>query len=163
MDRLPKLVRPQFPSLCKPGYHFPHWDALWIRWMLQTGMSAENQPRAESIDSPFPLVSVGSDWLPRGDEAVRQQHFPPQVKLISDVSRSLFFFFSQSTVALGGFPGASVVKNPPANAGDVTSIPGLGRSSEKRNSHPLQYSCLEIPVDRLAKGRTRLKRLCTLG
>ena len=40
----------------------------------------------------------------------------------------------------------SVVKNPPANAGDTRdsgSIPGLGRSSGGGNGNPLQYSCLE--------------------
>ena len=40
-----------------------------------------------------------------------------------------------------GFPGGSVVKNPPANLGDIGSIPGSGRSSRRRNGNPLQYSC----------------------
>ena len=42
-----------------------------------------------------------------------------------------------------GFPGGSVVKNPPANAGDAGSIPGSGRSPGGGNGNPLQYSCLE--------------------
>ena len=44
-----------------------------------------------------------------------------------------------------------VVKNTPANAGDVSKaglIPGLGRSPGGRHSNPLQYSCLENPMDR---------------
>ena len=41
-----------------------------------------------------------------------------------------------------------MVKNPPANAGDMVSIPGSGRSPEEGNGNPLQYSCLENPVDR---------------
>ena len=49
-----------------------------------------------------------------------------------------------------GFPGGSAVKNPPANAGDVGLIPGWGRSPGGRNSSPLQYSCLENPMDRRA-------------
>ena len=40
-----------------------------------------------------------------------------------------------------------VVKNPPANAGDIRD-PGLRRSSGGRHSNPLQYSCLENPMDR---------------
>ena len=36
-----------------------------------------------------------------------------------------------------------MVKNPPANAGDAGSIPGLGRSPGGGNGNPLQYSCLE--------------------
>ena len=47
-----------------------------------------------------------------------------------------------------GFPGSSVIKNTPANAGDVGSIPGLGRSPGKGNGSWLQYSCLENPMDR---------------
>ena len=49
-----------------------------------------------------------------------------------------------------GFPGASVVKNLPANAGDVSSVPGLGRSPGEGNGNPLQYSCLGNPLDRAA-------------
>jgi len=49
-----------------------------------------------------------------------------------------------------GFPGGSAVKNPPANAGDTDSIPGLGRSRGEENGNPLQYSCLENPMDRRA-------------
>ena len=47
-----------------------------------------------------------------------------------------------------GFPGGSVVKNPPANTGDTGSITDLGRSPEEGNCNPLQDSCLENPMDR---------------
>ena len=42
-----------------------------------------------------------------------------------------------------GFPGGSVVKNPPANVGDIGSIPGLGISPGGGNGNPFRYSCLE--------------------
>ena len=48
------------------------------------------------------------------------------------------------------FPGDSMVKNLPANAGDVGLIPGLGRSPGGGNGNPLQYSCLGNPTDREA-------------
>ena len=48
---------------------------------------------------------------------------------------------------LMGFTGGSVVKNPPANSGDVCSIPGSGRSPGEGTGYPLQYSCLENPMD----------------
>ena len=51
-------------------------------------------------------------------------------------------FLGHIDVSLG-FPGNSVAKNPPANVGDVGSIPGLGRSPGEQNGNPLQYSCLE--------------------
>ena len=38
-----------------------------------------------------------------------------------------------------------MVKNPPANTGDMGSIPGLGRSPGEGDGNPLQYSCLENP------------------
>ena len=43
-----------------------------------------------------------------------------------------------------------MVKNPPANAGDVGSIPGLGRSPGEENGNPLQNSCLDNYMDRRA-------------
>ena len=55
-----------------------------------------------------------------------------------------FLFFA-------GFSGGSVVKNLPANAGDtrdVGSIPGSGRFPRGGNGNPLQYSCLENPMNR---------------
>ena len=66
---------------------------------------------------------------------------------------------------------ALVVKNTPANAGDVRdagSVPGPGRSPGEGNGNPPQYSCLENPMDtgawrasvhRVTKSQTRLKRL----
>ena len=68
---------------------------------------------------------------------------------------------------------ALIVKNPPANAGDIRdagSMPGLGRSTGEGNGNPLQYSCLENPMDSEAwwamvhweaKSQKGLKRLST--
>ena len=49
-----------------------------------------------------------------------------------------------------GFPGGSEVKVSASNAGDLGSIPGSGRSPGEGNGNPLQYSCLENPMDRKA-------------
>ena len=46
-----------------------------------------------------------------------------------------------------GFPGGSEVKASACNAGDLGSIPGSGRSPGEGNGNPLQYSCLENPMD----------------
>ena len=72
--------------------------------------------------------------------------YSPWGRKESDMTEQL----SLSLCALLGFPGGSVVKNLPANAGDpgdVGSILGLGRSPEG-NGNPLQYSWLENPIDR---------------
>ena len=47
-----------------------------------------------------------------------------------------------------GFPGGSDGKESACNAGDPSSKPGLRRSPREGNSYPLQYSCLENPMDR---------------
>ena len=49
-----------------------------------------------------------------------------------------------------GFPGGTVVKNPPENAGDMDLIPVLGRFTGEGDGNPLQYSCLENSMDRKA-------------
>ena len=69
--------------------------------------------------------------------------------------------------------GALAVKNPPASAGDVKdsgSMPGSGRFPGEGRGNPLQYSCLDTPMDRgacratvhrVTKSRTQLKQLST--
>ena len=47
-----------------------------------------------------------------------------------------------------GFPGGSNSKESACNAGDPGSIPGWGRSPGEGNGNPLQYSCMENPMDR---------------
>ena len=87
----------------------------------------------------------------------------------TEISKNLLYIWGPQV--------ALVLKNPPANAGDVRetgSIPGLGRSSGGGHGNPLQYSCLENSMDRgawqakarllafgVAKSWTRLKRLST--
>ena len=53
-----------------------------------------------------------------------------------------------------GFPGGAVVKNLPASVRDTGSIPGSERSPGEENGTPLQYSCLENPMDREASWAT---------
>ena len=64
-----------------------------------------------------------------------------------------------------GFPGSSVSKDSACNVEDLGSILGLGRSTGEEYGNPLQYSCLENPIDRevwqatvhrVAKSQTRL-------
>ena len=64
-----------------------------------------------------------------------------------------------------GFPGSSADKKAACNAGNLGSLPGLGRSPGEGHDNPLQYSCLENPMDRgawratvhgVAKGQTQL-------
>ena len=77
----------------------------------------------------------------------------------------LWNIYSFNIYLVPALPGGRVAKNPPANTGDVGSIPGLGRSPGTGNGNPLLYSCLENQMDRgawwatvhrVAKSRTRL-------
>ena len=70
-------------------------------------------------------------------------HRNEHVELCGFVKMALFW----------GFPGGTVGKNPPANAGDardVGSMPELGRSPGGGNSNPFQYFCLGNSMDRRA-------------
>ena len=82
--------------------------------------------------------------------------------------RAMSIGFPRSVFHLS-FLGGSVGKVA-CNVGDPGSIPEWGRSPEEGNGNPLQYSCLENPMDRrarwarvhrVAKSQTRLKRLST--
>ena len=61
--------------------------------------------------------------------------------ICSSPSINIFTFF------ITGFPGGSDSKESASNAGDLDSIPGLGRYSAEGNGCPLQYSCLESSMD----------------
>ena len=74
--------------------------------------------------------------------------------LSANIKRPLGYFWASQV--------APVVKNLPANAGDIRdmgSIPGSGRSPREGHGNPLQYSCLENPMDRGVWWAT-VHRLC---
>ena len=84
---------------------------------------------------------------------------------MSLLGQGFFFFNSLWIFSFLGFPGGSDGEKSACNAGDLGSIPGLGRSPGGGHGNPLQYSCLENSVDRgawltavlgIAKSRTRL-------
>ena len=71
-------------------------------------------------------------------------------------------------VVITGFPGGSEVKASACNVGDMSLNPGLGRSPGEGNGNPLQYSCVENPMDgeawqatvhEVAKSRHKTERL----
>ena len=89
----------------------------------------------------------------------------PQQVVYYNLSESQFSQTSTAVKHLSGYPGGSVVKNLTAKAGDAGSIPGSGKFPGERNGNPVQYSCLENPMDRrawraaiheVAKSQTRL-------
>ena len=98
--------------------------------------------KLEDVIHPFPspadLQGNGLDTLPRVTN---------QGQLNSEAYKELMVLHPSNRNDLG-LPDVTVVKNPPANAVDMVSIPGLGRSPGRGNGHQFQYSCPENPMDR---------------
>ena len=69
-------------------------------------------------------------------------------EMIMQVKIQNLFFLTRPRSLTQDFPGGSDNKASACNAGDLGSIPGLGRSSGGGNGNPLQYFCLENPIDR---------------
>ena len=94
------------------------------------------------------------------------QTLPESQLIFNTVINSLCFYSPYNSIFVpNGFPDGSEVKASASNAGDLGSIPGSGRSPGEGNGNPLQYSCLENPMDggawqatvhEVAKSRTRL-------
>ena len=107
-------------------------------------------------------------WLACKSCIYRNEWIDPRILIFVPKYVSL----SQSTVlSFSIFPGGSEVKASASNAGDPGSIPGLGRSPGEGNGNPLQYSCLENPMDLkvwsatihgVAKSRARLSDFTSL-
>ena len=63
-----------------------------------------------------------------------------------------FFFFLDDLLWVEGFPAVSDSKEFACNVGDLGLIPGLGRTPGEEQGNPLQYSCLENPMDKEEPG-----------
>ena len=83
--------------------------------------------------------------IPWTEELCELQSIMYKFSYTHALSHNVLFGVCYATYA---FPCGSVVKNLPANAGDMVLIPGPGRSLGEGNGNPLQYSCLENPMDR---------------
>ena len=91
-------------------------------------------------------------WLSRAFVAGRGPLPGPESGLLSntqknELSEETHMLAHLQTLLGRGFPGGSEVKASACNAGDLGSIPGSGRSPGEGNGNPLQYSCLENPMD----------------
>ena len=102
------------------------------------------------------LLSLFCDWEGMGPWNLEWTHLvwysprfseSPFHKWMGRRAASALASFMRQPIT-SGFPGDSVVKNLPVNAGDTGSIPGLGRSSREGNGNPLQCSHGGNPMDR---------------
>ena len=128
-------------------------------WLIVAGVQLQqpgNQPEGVRVlvddevasDSQYGTTSVD-------DDVVSDSQYG--TTCLFQASASLLYFdkkhqvrgltFLVSPTQIWGFPGGSEVKESAWNAGDLDSIPGSGRSPGEGNGNPLQYSCLENPME----------------
>ena len=67
--------------------------------------------------------------------------------VIDGLTSIILILLSTINLQFLGFPGGSVLKNLPANAGDADSVVRLGKSARRGNGSPLQYCCLGSPTE----------------
>ena len=99
------------------------------------------------------MVSYITQGLFSNKLVSKQKGFGEILMLVSNFIVLIFYveWIETCPVAWGAFQVAVVIKNLPASAGDIReagSIPGSGRSPGEGSGNPLQYSCLENPMDR---------------
>ena len=115
----------------------------WIEFIENVIASQEN-PRVSRWSNRFQPMCVTYQYY-----KINNDSLPKLLPFSSSPPCSLHHYFPATQVS--SFPGGSVVKNLPDNAGDageVGSISGSGRSPGVVNGNPLQYSCLGNPMDR---------------
>ena len=121
------------------------------------GGPSGGQGRCWPLQLPFPL-SISPFYLSKGFE-ISTSRVDQLVKNLPAMQETLVLFWVRkfpwrrdklpSPVFLG-FPGGSDSKESACDVGDLGLIPGLGRSPGGGHGNPLQYSCLENPMDREA-------------
>ena len=99
----------------------------------------------DAAESGWALWRRGRDPLALSSE--RQRKLVPTGHA-GDVSTAALWSNKEWHLMYMGFPGGSVVGNPPAMQGEMGLIPVSGRSPGEGNGNPLQYSCLDNPMDR---------------
>ena len=102
------------------------------------------------------FITLSMKYLLLGEPLYLLSLYIPKVEMLSrnyklrwiKTKNKGFFFFSRELPLTWDFPHSSVGKESVCNSGDLGSVPGSGRSLGEGNGNPLQYSCLENPMDR---------------
>ena len=99
------------------------------------------------LTSLISLLSKGLSRVFSNTTVWKYQFFGAQPSLLSNSHICTWLLEKTIALTILDFPGSSDGKVSAYNAGDPGSIPRLGRSSGEGNGNPLQYSCLENPMD----------------
>ena len=146
-------------NYCKLSGFKQHRHIIWQLHRSKAGLTGYNKGvcRAISSEGPLggeciPLLFAVSTACPHslsfGSLSIHLQSQQCHTVLPTPSLWHRIFSYSSSPLPhlrIGAFLMALVVKNPPANAGDMGLIPGLGRSLGGGHGNPLQYSCLKNP------------------
>ena len=134
----------KYPWASVVGQRLKRLPAMWETWVQSLGWE---DPLEKEMATHSSILAWRIPWSeqPGGQQSTGLQ----RVRLSWATSLSLSNTHD--------YHGGSMVKNLSANAGDVGSIPGLGRSPGEGNGNPLQYSCLGNPMDRGAWQATVLE------
>ena len=151
------------PSILSSIRIFSNKLALCIKWPKYWSFSFSISPSNEYSG----LISFRIGWFDLFAVQGDSQESSPTPQFESINSLVLRIFYGPTLISIGpyiNFPGGSDSKESTCNAGDLGLIPQLGRSPE-RHGNPIQYSCLENPMDRgawwatvhgVTKSQTRL-------
>ena len=158
--------------LVSVSFHFPSKSRKTRVSFSGAGLPGMPTPKLLAVPSNYfwlPQSTGNLGGAPTPDMRKRHGALHPEANL-----PTVFHFLSEFTTTMCvvrlwatkyGLPGGSAVRNPPANAGDMGSIPGSRRSAGEGNGNPLQDSCPENPADigawratihGVAKSQTRL-------
>ena len=124
----------------------------WHHWL--DGHQYEQSPRVgDGQGSLFCRILWGCKEL----DMTEWLNWSPQNHVMKAFYTNKYWFlciinFNSQYVLI--YKSSSAIKNPPANAGDIGSLPGLGRYPGEGSGNPLQYSCLGNPMDRGSWGVT---------
>ena len=144
-----KLSHLIFLIVLKVGKDYCYWYKSPVIMRIILGGTTCNTQESNSFEA-------FSDTFVKGLFAYKQSaHYQSNLPTLLGIQRSFTTIWTKrhcSTLALcawlGGFPGCSVGKESACHAGDMSSVPGLGRSLGGWHGDPLQYPCLENPMDR---------------
>ena len=91
---------------------------------------------------------IDADYLPQIQNTFSLNNWNQTISTLQPLPVGAWKVLFEMTQLMMGFPGGSVVKNLPADAGEMGSVSEVGRCPGKGNGYPPQYPCLRNPMDR---------------
>ena len=123
------------------------WPVLWKKQSRERNREIRVRVSRRNVTVTHPLVRTSHQAMPDARRRRRKHGFQRTICIVGPWKASCGKQIDNYSQLLGHF-GGSVLKNPPANSGDMDLIPWLERSLGEVNGNPFQCSCLGNPMDR---------------